>query len=236
MITVRIGNRMQPHVWGNIVLPATATEVEDLLCRIKLGSKLGGQFYPVEDFENQIKIFEVVQYLDCNYSCLINNGVFLQELNYVAAAMKACNDPEIVEEFVGQTNYSAGWDEWCNAFMQEDDLPVYEYDLPDYGAYYAEMSAEEKYGYTCALNNGIYDKLDDCSALDHFDFERYGRYECDYVTLFSFGYSHDTDEFDWYYYDIEEIEDEFDKYKLDFDYDHYLDSEIKEELTNLLVG
>lgn len=61
----------------------------------------------------------------------------------------------------------------CNWILQADELPYYSYSI-DLNLFKND-SNELKMGYSCAIDSGLFEKLEELDVLSYFDFEHYGR-------------------------------------------------------------
>ena len=203
-------------VGGWLSLPATKEEWESLLVKIKLGHYEDGEFH--YGYEENGIIYEEWAIHDTNieYDIHVEEYSNIQDLNYVAAAFENCTDPELVVEFINNYNYSASYEELINVSLQEEDIPFYLYEFPGVSNCNF-MDKEEKLGYTIAYMNGTLDVLQSYNFESYFDFEAYAR---DYITggnlvLLENGYIDiEAVDIDLFYYTYEEIEEEFEEYKL----------------------
>lgn len=201
-----------------ISLPCMKSEWEWLMLAIKLGHLTKDGEY-CHGFEEGLSFYEkfAVHDIECDIESLkdlISEYVDIQSLNFLAAALKNCNNQEVVLEWAFSQGVEDDWDKVINIAMKEDEIPYYPYDLSAIGLY-KHMSEEEKLGYTMAEIDGTLKHLEERKIESYFDFEAYGRdaaiNEC--ALLLKNGYISEIQEgpkLDWY--SSEEIRERFYQY------------------------
>lgn len=199
-------------------LPATKEEWESLLVKIKLGYYENNEFH--YGYEEDGILYEewAIHDTDTSYNIKVGEYNYIQELNYLAAALENSEIPDTVIEWLDNYNATADHVELINALLQENEVPVFGYDFPGCReCINMGMSDEELYGRDRAYWNGITEIIEDNNLECYFDYEHYGKDAMmnENIVLLDGEYLNmDYCNIDLSYYTYEEIEDEFKDYKI----------------------
>ena len=151
--------------------------------------------------ENYVSDYDGVP-LGCTYGGVFSEYTPLHRLNTLAQLMDMLPlECDTVTSFI-ETSGEEPDDVLglCNWLLQADDLPYYDYDVPDYCK---NDSPEGKYGYQLARYSGWWETLEANGVSDHFDLEGFGREWSANVCLGDDGYVDctcdfpDQDRYDW---------------------------------------